>query len=105
MRAGKLDRVITLQSRTLIKDAEGNTTEVFADLAEVRASRRDTLGSERVASGAEVATADSVFRIRWRADVDTITRLTEGDLVWDILATAELGRREGLDLTCRRAGI
>ena len=52
---------MTLQNRTLVTDNEGNTTEAFADLAEVYASRRDTLGSERIASGAEVAVADAVI--------------------------------------------
>ena len=105
MRAGKLDRLVTLQNRTLVTDNEGNTTEAFTDLAEVFASRRDTLGSERIAVGAEVATVDSVFRIRWRDDVGTTSRLLENDVAWDIIAIAELGRRDGLDLTCRKASI
>ena len=105
MRAGALDRIVTLQNRTLVKDNEGNTTETFVDLAEVYASRRDTLGSERIASGAEVAMADAVLRIRWREDVDTITRVQDGALIWDVLAIAQLGRRDGLDLTCRRVSI
>lgn len=105
MRAGALDRLVTLQNRTLVTDNEGNTTEAFTDLADVYASRRDTLGSERIASGAEVAAADAVYRIRWRDDVSTTTRLQEGNLVWDVLAFSELGRRDGLDLTCRRVSI
>ena len=105
MRAGAMDRRVTLQNRVLVTDNEGNTMEEFTDLAEVYAGRRDTLGSERIASGAEVAVADAVFRIRWRSDIGTTTQLKEGDMIWDVLAQAELGRRDGLDLTCRRVTI
>ena len=49
--------------------------------------------------------ADAVIRIRWRSDITTITRVVEDELIWDVLAEAELGRRDGLDLTCRRVSF
>lgn len=106
MRTGQLARLVTLervsgQSRT----ATGGVVDTWAALATVYASRRDTLGSERVAQGVEVSTADSVFRIRWRGDVTTAVRLVEGGVTFDITAVAELGRREWLDLTCRRVTV
>lgn len=107
MRAGRLDRRITLQVVTRARDASGSWTESWANVATdpvVWAGKRDTLGSERVQSGAETSTADAVFVLRWRNDITTSHRVLEGALAWDVVALAELGRRDGLELTCRRVG-
>lgn len=109
MRAGRLDRRITLQVATRARDASGSWTESWANVATdpvVWAGKRDTLGSERVQSGAETATADTVFVIRWRADLTASHRVVDdAGAAWDIIAPpTELGRRDGLELTCRRVG-
>jgi SPP1 family predicted phage head-tail adaptor len=102
IRSGNLDRRVVIQTSTESQGSTGEVTPSWSTFATVWASRRDTLGSERVRAGAETAMADAVFRIRWLSGVTAKMRLTEGSDVWDIVALAELGRREGLDLTCTR---
>lgn len=103
MRAGALDRVVGLQKWTDRRTPSGGVIRTWTDFARVYAGKRDTLGSERVAAGIEVTTADSVFRIRWRGDITTTTRLVYKAERWDVTSIAELGGRERfLDLTCRR---
>lgn len=106
MRAGKLDRRITLQSATEARDSSGSVISTWTDVATLWAGRRDTLGSERILSGAETAVADAVFVIRWQPGVTAKLRVVDeaGD-AWDIIAPpTELGRRDALELTCRRVG-
>lgn len=100
--AGRLDRVVTIQTSSETQGATGEVTPSWSAFATARASRRDTRGSERVRAGAETAMADAVFRIRYLSGVTAKMRLVEGSDVWDIIAIGELGRRDGLDLTCTR---
>lgn len=102
MQAGKLDRRVVIQTSAETQDAMGAPSVTWSTFATVWASRRDTRGSERVRAGAETAMADAVFRIRYLAGVTAKMRVLEGSDTWDIEAVAELGRREGLDLTCSR---
>lgn len=102
MRAGGLDRQVVIQTATETQGATGEPAVTWGTFATIWASRRDTLGRERVMAGAETAMADAVFRIRYLSGVTAKMRLVEGSDVWDIVALAELGRREGLDLTCTR---
>lgn len=103
MRAGQLDRRITLEAATDAQDETGAPIEVWTPIGTVWASRRDTSGRERVHAGAETAIADAVFRIRWRAGLTAKMRLIEGDEIWDITALGEsIQRRVWIDLTCTR---
>ena len=102
MRAGALDRRVTIQTSTETQDNTGAVVIIWSTFATIWGNRRDTTGRERVLAGAETAIADCVWRIRWLADLEAKMRLLEGDDVWDIVAVAELGRREWLDLTCTR---
>lgn len=106
MRAGQLDRVVRLERRGPdTRPSSGSVVQTWLTILTAFASRRDTLGSERVATGVEQTMTDAVFRIRWRPDVTSATRLTCEGQAWDIMAAAELGRREWLDLTCRRVTL
>ncbi len=102
MRAGRLDRRVTLQRRVITRDAAGGAIETWTSAFSCWAERRDVRGSERLEAGAEVATHEATFRIRWRAGIDATWRLVEGTVAWDVEGIAELGRRDGLELTCRR---
>ncbi len=102
IRAGTLDRRITIQTVTEGRDAMGGVTETWGVFTQCWASRRDTSGRERVQAGAETAMADAVFRLRYISGVTAKMRVLEGDDAWDIVGIGEMGRREGLELTCTR---
>jgi SPP1 family predicted phage head-tail adaptor len=102
MKAGSLDRRVTLQAKTSGRDDFGADTESWAPLATVWAQKLDVTGRERLAGGQVQAEMDARFRVRWRGDVSAAaTRLVYAGRTYDILAIAELGRREGLELSCR----
>lgn len=102
MRAGPLDRRIELQSRTTAKDSYGEEVISFTSLAFVWASKRDERGREFLASNAERAEAMTIWAIRWRSDVKAQDRLVYATVQYDIESISELGRRDGLELICKR---
>jgi head-tail adaptor len=108
MRAGSLDRAVTLQRRTLSTDDAGAPVETWADLATaVPAQVRPLRARERVAapSGLEqrggtvrIATAEIVVTIRWRVGLGPVDRVLHDGRVWDVTGIAELGRRGGIEI-------
>ncbi len=102
MRAGRLDRRVTLQRRTVTRDSYGDENETWSDEATVWAAIRGMPGREYLAGDKFVQEARAVFQIRWRAGVDPGMRLTYGGATYEIVSVTEIGRRQGLELLCVR---
>lgn len=101
MRAGNLDRRITLQSLTLTQDSYGSTTETWADFATVWAEARPVLSRERFSAQHVAVEFDTVFRIRWLSGVLQTMRISYDGKYYDIQSIVELGRRAGLELQAK----
>jgi SPP1 family predicted phage head-tail adaptor len=102
MRAGRLDRRVILQTRSLASvNAFGEKIPSWSTLAEVWAERRDITGREFFAAGQQHAEASAAFRIRYKAGLTTINRIVDGSVTYDVLHIAEIGRREGLEIVCK----
>ena len=106
MRAGRLDRQITLEFRTAGKSASGEPTETWGSAETVWAEVRALTGREFYAATAAQIVADEtlVFTIRFRSDVRPASarvKYNPGDLerTYNIRRVAELGRRDGLEIT------
>lgn len=102
MRAGPLDRRLTLQQRVTTTDALNEDVESFTDFAVVWASKHDVSDGERVAAaqvGAEITTR---FQIRWLADWSSLNpkdRCECEGRAYEITGAKELGRRDGIEIT------
>lgn len=126
MRAGSLDRRITIQRKTTTESASGEPIETWSNLVVRRpASMRPVKGEERFTSAQEVAEDQIEFRVRHSAaiaDLKPLDRIIHPALtteqaadssyaipvrsIHDVLAVFELGRREGLRIiTSRRADV
>lgn len=101
MRIGRLDRRVMLLRRTVTQGSAGDAQESFTDLAEVWAERQDVSGREYVRSGQQLAERTARFTIRWRGDFTSIDRLSHDGQEWVVLNVAEVGRREGLEITAQ----
>ena len=99
MQAGKLDRRITIQSPTSTRDGAGQPVEAWALLATVWARVEHLRGKEPFQGQEFNAQRTSVFTIRYRTDLDETMRIIFDGDTYDILAIAEKGRREGLEIT------
>ncbi|WP_035724641.1 phage head closure protein [Fodinicurvata fenggangensis] len=100
MRAGKLDRRITIERLVTGTDPYGAPTETWQTLASVWAQVLQESGQEFFAADAIQAERRVVFRIRYRDDLAMTDRVTYGDWQHDIHEIRELGRRDGLELHC-----
>ena len=104
MKAGRLDRRITLQKLTLgAKNALGEQLEVWTDISTVWANVSNPKADE-INTAAEVkGRMTKVFRIRYSQDILDVN--TKGRVVYDgvtyeiTTAPIEIGRREGLEFT------
>lgn len=102
--AGQLDRRVTIQLRTIGRDATGAAITTWSPVADVWARKLDMLGRDLRAAGAQDFAATTVFTIRWRADVKMAeNRVSYLGNTYEIVSVAEIGRREGLELSTKRA--
>lgn len=101
MRAGKLDRRITIQGQSISHSDSGQEEITWVDVATVWAEKREDRGSERFATKQIVGRAVTTFRIRWSEAVAVIGskhRLLFDGRTFDITDVREIGRREGIEI-------
>lgn len=117
MRAGTLDRRITLQRRTAVQDPAGEPLETWADIATGwPASLRPLIGTEALGGEQARARQQVDFRVRWSEAISDLSPLDRvvypADLatdspslassVYDILAVNEISRRRELQIIAAR---
>lgn len=88
MRAGRLDREIEIQKKTVARDSYGQPLETWSTLATVWAAKEDDRGREFFAAQQVQAFAPTRFRIRYRSDVTAGHRVSYGGQVYDVRAVA-----------------
>ena len=103
MNAGKLDRRILVQVRTVTRDATGGRVEAWATAFSCWAGLlKDSGRVEQVADAERPGRARS-FLIRWRSDIQPGThRISYQGKVFTIDAITEEGRKESLIIECRQ---
>lgn len=119
MRAGRLDRRISIQRKTADVSPSGEPTEAWGTIAQRSASMSPVRGDERFTSPQLVASEQTEFRVRWDLEIAGLSpqdRIIYPALVpssepveraiYEILAVHEIGRREGLQIiTTRRPDV
>lgn len=107
MRAGRLDRKVTIERRTVdTSDVYGTVVSSWSPLITLRAEMIEPRVEEftRGDQGTTIE-AHRVFRTRYYDGLTTDDRLIYLGDVHDLVAVQEIGRRRGLQLHCvRRAG-
>jgi SPP1 family predicted phage head-tail adaptor len=104
MRAGALDRSITIERVTTASSASGAVTEAWATLSTLRAQLVQASTEEfQRAHGASTETA-VIFRTRYLAGVTLADRVTYDGAAFNLKEIKEIGRRRGLELRCERVG-
>ena len=101
MRAGKLDRVITIQVYTRTGTTPGGAPIMaWSDVATVRAQLLQASTEEYQRAYGEGGNTAVIFRIRWLDDVTVEHRVVYEGKNLNIRETKEIGRRHGLELRC-----
>lgn len=103
MDPGSMDQRVTLQSRTVIKDALGQDAITWVDVATVWARRINQRSAEAF-QAAQMGDDDvTELHIRHRADVQTTWRLRWNSVGYDITSVSDFGgRKDRTRLLCRR---
>lgn len=98
MRAGSLDRRVTILRREVSRNAHGEQVEEYEVLETVWAQKLDATGRELFTSQTTIAEGTARFRLRYRSDMLATDRLSYDGREYDIVQIAELGRREGTEI-------
>ena len=101
MFAGKLDKRISLQRRSVVRDTFGSGNESFSNLGTVWAEVRGVSGKEFFESRIENAEDVLEFKIRYREDLSRVDRVVYNGQIYDIINIKEIGRKVGLTLKGR----
>lgn len=107
MRAGRLDRTITVLKRTEGEPEGpfGTIPITYPPLATVRAEIVQGSTEDFLRSYGEVTETAIIFRIRWLDNVTTSDRVSHEGESLTIREVKEIGRRRGLEIRCvGRAG-
>lgn len=108
MRAGPLDRRVTVQEKVVTQSPAGGEIEVWSDLYALWMGKRDVRAAERFAAQQVVAEIDTVFTARFAPallDIRPDThRLVYRGRVYNIHGLTELGRRDGVEIACSARG-
>jgi SPP1 family predicted phage head-tail adaptor len=98
MRAGSLDKTITIERATEAVDANGVLVSTWTTFATVRAQLVEPTTDEVVRDQGAVAESTAVFKTWFVEDVRVADRVTYAGRHYDVKQVRELGRREALEI-------
>jgi SPP1 family predicted phage head-tail adaptor len=101
VRAGSLNRRVTIQQHVTGTDELGGPIDTWEDVATVWANIRHLSGAESIRSDVSVSEVKASIRIRFRMDVTAAMRAVYGTTIYDIRAVLpDAVGREYCDLVC-----
>lgn len=107
MKAGRLDRRITLQRKSATQNSYGEEVAAWADLATVWAEVVPSAGREAFVAQQFAGFINATFRVRWSSLTRSITdldRISFDGRIYNITEVREIGRREGLEFVAYTRG-
>lgn len=104
MRAGKLDRIITVERAATAVDDAGTPQETWATVATLRAELLDDVAEEKQREGGASTERMVTFQTRFCPGVTVADRITFEGQPFNLLQVKEIGRRRGLELQAVRVG-
>jgi SPP1 family predicted phage head-tail adaptor len=104
VRAGGLDKVITIERSSTTLDANRATVEIWSPIATVRAGIVKASTEEFMRDRGASSETTITFRLRYRDDLTLADRIAYDSDTYDIKDIRELGRRRGLDIRAERTG-
>ena len=106
MRAGKLDRRLTIER--LVEgalNAFNEPAETWSPIAQIWASRKDILDVEKTSAGLDMSALSARFVVRSTPDtmqINTDDRIVGEGGNWNISGIKELGRSDWIEITAMR---
>ncbi|MBF2716889.1 phage head closure protein [Agrobacterium vitis] len=98
MRAGKLDRIITIERQIETVKPSGAVAAAWTNFDTVRAEIVQQSASEFLTGFGEAESNSVIFRIRYLPGITTADRVSYNGATYDLKEVSEIGRRRGLEL-------
>ena len=98
MRAGKLDRTITLERFTQTVSDTGSVSNDWTAIGSPRAEIVQQSATEFLTGYGEAENGSVIFRIRYLPGITTADRVSFNGTAYDMKEITEIGRRRGLEL-------
>ncbi|TCM57826.1 SPP1 family predicted phage head-tail adaptor [Rhizobium sp. PP-F2F-G48] len=98
MRAGKLDRVISIERQADVIAPSGSVSSLWSIIATTRAEIVQQSSNEFLTGFGEAETGTIIFRVRYVPGITTKDRVTYNGAAYDLEEIKEIGRRRGLEL-------
>lgn len=102
MKAGELNRRITIQEKTVTRGTSGGEAFTWTDKVLLWAQANDEGGKEVVENEALITVHLMDFVLRYRTDLDTEMRIIYNTKIYEILSIDELGFKVGLKITTQK---
>lgn len=99
LKAGSLNKLVTIQAKTDTVDAIGQPVNTWVDVATVWADIRYLSGLESIKSDADVSIAKVSVRVRYIADIKPSMRVVYEGVIYQIKAVLPSGKVY-MDLAC-----
>lgn len=104
--SGRLDRHVTIQQNTRTQGNSGAYTDSWSTLYALEPAERVTRGGVEAFTADQLsATADVLYRIRYRSDVGVGNRIVDGSRTFEVVASDDEGRAQWLLLYCKAPRI
>lgn len=102
MDPGKLNRQVTIKSRTAARNAIGEVETGWATHRQAWANIRNLRGTEAIRSDRPVSEVTTSIRLRYCTDLNAGMRIEAGGVVYEIEAVLpDEGQRQWTDLACK----
>lgn len=98
IRAGKLDRSITIERKSETVSVSGGVGTAWTNIATMRTEVVQQSANEFLTGYGEAEAGTIIFRIRYLAGITTADRIMFDGTAYNIKEIVELGRRRGLEL-------
>lgn len=98
MKAGSLDRVVTVQRAVESTDDLGQVLNTWSTIATLRAAKIQATTAEYLREAGLQGDGVVIFRTRWLDGLTVRDRLLCEGAAYDVKEIKELGRRKGLEI-------
>lgn len=104
MRAGQLNRRITVQQLAAGQDALGQPVQTWSLVAELWAHILHSSGIETIKAGAEMSIVRASIRVRYTRQITAGMRILADGYTYNVVAVLpDMGGKQFTDLTCEIA--
>lgn len=98
MRAGKLDRIITIERKTETVSDSGSVVAAWTEIATTHAEIVKASTDEFLTGFGDAERSTTVFRLRYRDGITTADRIRHESMSFDVKEIIEIGRRRALEI-------